>query len=165
MTNAQDARLVRITTRALGGSVSNQIPLTAGKDNRFEVVVEGIAGILLSTSDQPYSLDIAAFDISAGTNPHSENNNFTQRRSEAFTAVNGWPEQGRDLYRYAQRHRRCARPPSPVLCYLDERQSDRLLRREPAVPIVPARSKGRRRPADRSAISCSQQFAGTAERK
>jgi hypothetical protein len=92
MTNAQDARLVRITTRALGGSVSNQIPLTAGKDNRFEVVVEGIAGILLSTSDQPYSLDIAAFDISAGTNPHSENNNFTQRRSEAFTAVNGWPD-------------------------------------------------------------------------
>jgi hypothetical protein len=91
MTNSQDARLVRITTRALGGSVSSQIPLTAGKDNRFEVVVEGIAGILLSTSEQPYSLDIAAFDISAGTNPDSEDNNFTQRRSEAFTAVNGWP--------------------------------------------------------------------------
>jgi hypothetical protein len=91
MTNAQDAKLVRITTRALGGSVSNQIPLTGGEDNRFEVVVEGIAGILLSTSSQPYSLDVVAFDISAGTNPHSENNNFTQRRSEAFDAVNGWP--------------------------------------------------------------------------
>ena len=91
MTNAQDAKLVRITTRALGGSVSNQIPLTAGKDSRFEVVVEGIAGILLSASGQPYSLDIVAFDISAGTNPHNENNNFTQRKSEAFDAVNGWP--------------------------------------------------------------------------
>jgi hypothetical protein len=91
MTNAQDAKLVRITTRALGGSVSNQIPLTAGKDNRFEVVVEGIAGTLLSTSGQPYSLDIVAFDISAGTNPHSGDNNFTQRKSEAFDAVHGWP--------------------------------------------------------------------------
>jgi hypothetical protein len=63
MTNGQNAKLVRIATRALGGSVSNQMPLTAGKNNRFEVVVEGIAGSLLSTSGQPYSLDIAAFDI------------------------------------------------------------------------------------------------------
>jgi len=91
MTNAQDAKLVRVTTRALGGSVSSQIPLTAGKDNRFEVVVEGISGILLSTSGQPYALDIVAFDISAGANPHSENNNFTQGRSEAFDPVDGWP--------------------------------------------------------------------------
>ena len=91
MTNALNAKLVRITTRALGGSVSTQMPLIAGKDNRFDVVVEGIAGSLLSASGQPYSLEIAAFDISAGTNPHSESNNFTQRRSEAFDAVDGWP--------------------------------------------------------------------------
>ena len=91
MINAHNAKLVRVITRALGGSVSTQMPLIAGKDNRFDVVVEGIAGSLLSASGQPYSLEIAAFDISAGTNPHSESNNFTQRRSEAFDAVDGWP--------------------------------------------------------------------------
>src|SRR5215469_6480060 len=91
MTNALNAKLVRITTRALGGSVATQMPLIAGKDNRFDVVVEGIAGSLLSTSGQPYSLEIVAFDISAGANPHSVSNNFTQRRSEAFDAGYGWP--------------------------------------------------------------------------
>jgi hypothetical protein len=91
MTNALNAKLVRITTRVLGGSVSTQMPLIAGKDNRFDVVVEGIAGSLLSASGQPYSLEIVAFDISAGTSPHSESNNFTQKRSEAFEAVDGWP--------------------------------------------------------------------------
>ena len=93
MINAHNAKLVRVITRALGGSVSTQMPLTARKrkDNRFEVVVECIAGSYLGTSRQPYSLDILAFDISAGANPHSESNNFTQRRSEAFDAVGGWP--------------------------------------------------------------------------
>jgi hypothetical protein len=91
MTNAQAAKLMRITTRALGGNVSTQMPLTAGKDNRFEVVVEGIAGGVLSASGQPYSLEIVAFDISAGTTPHSESNNFTQRRQEAFDLAYGWP--------------------------------------------------------------------------
>jgi hypothetical protein len=75
----------------LGGSVSDEMPLRAGKNNQFEVVVEGIAGILLGTSGQPYSLEIGAFDISAGTSPHSESNIFTQRRLEAFDAANGWP--------------------------------------------------------------------------
>lgn len=93
MTNAQNAKLVRVTTRALGGGVSTQIPLTSRKrtESRFEVVVEGIAGSYLGTSSQPYTLDILAFDISTGANPHSESNNFTQRRSEAFDAVDGWP--------------------------------------------------------------------------
>jgi hypothetical protein len=91
MINAQNAKLTRITTRALGGRVSTQMPLTAGTDNRFEVVVEGIAGSVLSGSGQPYSLDIVAFDISAGTTPHSKSNNFTQRRQEAFDVADGWP--------------------------------------------------------------------------
>jgi hypothetical protein len=91
MTNALNAKLVRVTTRSSGGSAATQIPLTAGQDDRFDVVVEGIAGSLLSASGQPYSLEIVAFDISAGTSPHSESNNFNQRRSEAFDAAYGWP--------------------------------------------------------------------------
>ena len=89
MTNALNAKLVRVTTRSSGGSAATQIPLTAGQDDRFDVVVEGIAGSLLSASGQPYSLEIVAFDISAGTSPHSESNNFNQRRSEAFDAAYG----------------------------------------------------------------------------
>jgi hypothetical protein len=91
MTNAQNAKLVRVTTRSLGGSVPDQMPLTSGRENQFDVVVEGIAGNLLSTSGQPYSLEIVAFDVSAGANPHSEGNNFTQERLEEFDAVYGWP--------------------------------------------------------------------------
>jgi hypothetical protein len=91
MTNALNAKLVRVTTRASGGSAATQMPLIAGQDNRFDVVVEGIAGSLLSASRQPYSLEIVAFDISAGTSPHSASNNFNQRRSETFDAADGWP--------------------------------------------------------------------------
>ena len=59
MTNAQTARLVRVTTRAPGGAVASETPLAAGNGNQFDVVVvEGLAGRLLSTTGQPYSLEI-----------------------------------------------------------------------------------------------------------
>ena len=91
MINAHNAKLVQITTRALGGSVPSDIPLTTGEGNQFRVVVEGMAGRLLSTTGQPYSLEIVASDITMGGNPHSESNNFTQQRSEQFDGVDGWP--------------------------------------------------------------------------
>ena len=90
MTNAQTARLVRVTTRALGGAVPSETPL-AENGTKFEVAVEGLAGHLLSTTGQPYSLEIVAFDVTAGGNPHSERNNFTQKRLEQFDGVDGWP--------------------------------------------------------------------------
>lgn len=90
MTNAHTARLVRVTTRALGGSVPSEIPLAADR-NQFNVVVEGVAGRLLSTSGQPYALEIVAFDVTAGANPHNQRNNFTQKRLEQFDGVDGWP--------------------------------------------------------------------------
>jgi hypothetical protein len=90
MTNAHSARLVRVTTRAFGGAVPSELPL-AGHGNRFDVVVEGLAGRLLSTTGQPYSLEIVALDVTAGGNPHSERNNFTQKRLEQFDGVDGWP--------------------------------------------------------------------------
>jgi hypothetical protein len=91
MINAQTARLVRVTTRAPGGAVPSETPLSAGNCDQFEVVVEGLAGRLLSTTGQPYSLEIVAFDVTAGCNPHSERNNFTQKRLEQFDGVDGWP--------------------------------------------------------------------------
>jgi hypothetical protein len=91
MTNAQTARLVRVTTRALGGAVPSETPLAAEHGDQFDVVVEGLAGRLLSTTGQPYSLEIVAFDVTAGCNPHSERNNFTQKRLEQFDGVDGWP--------------------------------------------------------------------------
>jgi hypothetical protein len=92
MANANNAKLMRITTRALGGNVPNEIPLTAGKGNQFSVVVEGTAGRVLGTSSQPYMLEIVALDITAGANPHSEANHFTHRRLERFDAAHGWPD-------------------------------------------------------------------------
>jgi hypothetical protein len=91
MTNAYNARLVRVTTRASGGSVPTEFPLTRADSTHFDVVVEGTAGRVLATTGQPYSLEIVAFDITAGANPHSERNHFTQRRLEQFDAVDGWP--------------------------------------------------------------------------
>jgi hypothetical protein len=91
MTNAHGARLVRVTTRALGGAVPSELPLGAGDRNQFSVVVEGVAGRLLSTTGQPYSLEITALDVTAGANPHSDHNDFTQRRLEQFDGVDGWP--------------------------------------------------------------------------
>jgi hypothetical protein len=91
MINAHNAKLVRITTRAMGGGVSSDIPLTTGEGNQFGVVVEGVAGRLLSTTGQPYALEIVASDVTTGANPHSESNNFTQRRLEEFDGVDGWP--------------------------------------------------------------------------
>jgi hypothetical protein len=92
MTNANNAKLLRITTRALGGVVPNEIPLASGKGNQFSVVVEGTAGRVLGASGQPYMLEIVALDITAGANPHSEANRFTQRRLERFDAAHGWPD-------------------------------------------------------------------------
>jgi hypothetical protein len=90
MSNANNARLVRIATRAWGGIIDSTTPLTAEGD-RFEVVVEGRAGFVLGASGQPYTLEIGAFDITAGVNPHSAANGFTQRRVEQFDAAHGWP--------------------------------------------------------------------------
>jgi hypothetical protein len=92
MVNANNAKLIQITTRASGGSVPNEIPLTSGKGNQFSVVVEGTAGRVLGASGQPYMLEIVAFDLTAGANPHSGANHFTQRRLERFDAAHGWPD-------------------------------------------------------------------------
>ena len=91
MANANNAKLMRRTTRAVGGKVPNELPLTAGKGNQFSVVVEGTAGRVLGASGQPYMLEIVALDITAGANPHSDANHFTQRRLERFDAAHGWP--------------------------------------------------------------------------
>jgi hypothetical protein len=92
MANANNAKLIRITTRAVGGKVPNELPLTAQKGNQFSVVVEGTAGRVLGASCQPYLLEIVALDVTAGANPHSEANHFTQRRLERFDAAHGWPD-------------------------------------------------------------------------
>jgi hypothetical protein len=90
MPNANNAKLVRIATRALGSHIATTTPLATGY-NSFEVVVEARAGSVLGASAQPYSLAISALDITTGTNPHSEANNFSQQRLERFSASYGWP--------------------------------------------------------------------------
>jgi hypothetical protein len=47
---------------------------------------------VLATSGQPYTIEIVAFDLTAGVNPHTPLNKFTQRRSEQFDAADGWPD-------------------------------------------------------------------------
>lgn len=90
MSNANNAKLVRIATRSWGSNIDDATPLT-DEDNRFQVVVEGKAGTVLGASGQPYALEIGAFDITAVINPHSAANDFTQRRIEQFDAAHGWP--------------------------------------------------------------------------
>jgi hypothetical protein len=91
MPNANTAKLVRVTTRALGGSIFSDTPLGA-LSYRFDVVVEGRSGRVLGASDQPYGLRISALDLTTGANPHSLENNFSQQRMESFDAAHGWPE-------------------------------------------------------------------------
>jgi hypothetical protein len=90
MSNAYNATLARVATRPWGGYMTSTTPLATGGD-RFEVVVEGRAGVVLATSGQPYTIEIVAFDITAGVNPHSALNNFTQRITEQFDVADGWP--------------------------------------------------------------------------
>jgi hypothetical protein len=35
---------------------------------------------------------MSAFDFTAGANPHSAENTFTQKRVESFDAAHGWPD-------------------------------------------------------------------------
>ena len=91
MPNANNAKLVKITTRALGGGVPTDNPLSAAYA-QFDVVVEGRAGRVLGVSSQPYELQISALDLTTGTNPHTAANNFSQRRMERFDAAHGWPD-------------------------------------------------------------------------
>lgn len=90
MSNAHNAKLARVATRPWGGCTTSTTPLATGGD-RFQVVVECSAGVVLATSGQPYTIEIVAFDITAGVNPHSTLNNFTQQITEQFDTVNGWP--------------------------------------------------------------------------
>jgi hypothetical protein len=91
MPNANTAKLIRVTTRVLGGALFSDTPLHELR-NQFDVVVEGRSGKVLGASGQPYGLRISALDLTTGTNPHSGANNFTQQRVEAFDAAHGWPD-------------------------------------------------------------------------
>jgi hypothetical protein len=91
MPNANNAKLVRITTRAFGGDIFSDTPLSA-LTYRFDVVVEGRSGRVLGASGQPYGLRISALDLTTGRNPHSAANNFSQQRIEAFDGPHGWPD-------------------------------------------------------------------------
>jgi hypothetical protein len=91
MPNSNTAKLVRVTTRALGGDLQSDLPLSAAR-NQFNVMVEGRSGCVLGASGQPYGLRISALDLTTGANPHSAENNFGQERMERFDAAHGWPE-------------------------------------------------------------------------
>jgi hypothetical protein len=91
MPNANTAKLVRVTTRAVGGAIFSDTPLS-GLSNRFDVVVEGRSGQVLGASGQPYGLRISALDLTTGANPHSAANNFSQQIIEGFDAAHGWPD-------------------------------------------------------------------------
>jgi len=91
MPNVNAAKLVRITTRVVGGGTLSDTPLSAFS-NQFDVVVEGKSGPVLGASYQPYVLRISALDLTTGANPHSAGNNFSQQRLERFHAANGWPD-------------------------------------------------------------------------
>jgi hypothetical protein len=133
---------MRRTTPAVGGKVPNELPLTAGKGNQFSVVVEGTAGRVLGASGQPYMLEIVALDITAGANPHSEANHFTQRRLERFDAAHGWPDKVSLFTVTLNELAAVEGPPAALLCHVDQCESDHLLRGEPAISTVQGRSWG-----------------------
>jgi hypothetical protein len=89
--NPNHAQLVRITVQEPQRIVPDQA--SAGPPAfQFEVNVEGRAGTVLGASAQPYTLSLCAFDFTAGTNPHSHANTFTQQRVELFDLAHGWPD-------------------------------------------------------------------------
>lgn len=87
--NPNHAELVRLTVREPQPLVGPPLGSVAF---RFDVVVEGRAGSVLGASGQPYALTVSAFDFTAGTNPHSTDNTFTQKRVESFELAHGWPD-------------------------------------------------------------------------
>jgi hypothetical protein len=89
--NPNHAQLGRITVQEPQRIVPDQASAIGPPAFRFEVVVEGRAGTVLGASAQPYTLSLTAFDFTAGTNPHSHANTFTQQRVELFDAAHGWP--------------------------------------------------------------------------
>jgi len=91
MPNANTAKLVQVTTRAFGGRIFSDTPLSV-LSRQFDVVVEGKSGQVLGGSGQPYRLRISALDLITGTNPHSAANAFSQERIERFDADHGWPD-------------------------------------------------------------------------
>jgi hypothetical protein len=90
--NPNHAQLGRITVQEPQSIVPDQASAIGPPAFQLEVIVEGRAGAVLGASAQPYTLSLCAFDFTAGTNPHSQANTFTQQRVELFDAAHGWPD-------------------------------------------------------------------------
>lgn len=90
--NPNHAQLVRVTAQEPQRIVPDQASAIGSPTFQFDVIVEGKAGDVLGASAQPYTLSMCAFDFTAGTNPHSLANTFTQQRVERFDVAHGWPD-------------------------------------------------------------------------
>jgi hypothetical protein len=90
--NPNHAELVQVSVREPERMVWDQASATRQPACKFHVIVEAKAGNVLGASAQPYTLSLYAFDFTAGTNPHSPANTFTQQRAERFDSTHGWPD-------------------------------------------------------------------------
>ncbi len=92
MPNPNDADVVRVYTRETGGAIASTTPHVSTGGHSFEVVAEAEAGSVLGGSNQPYTISLVAFDLTAGGNPGAP---FTVAANEAFNTTSGnisaWP--------------------------------------------------------------------------
>lgn len=90
--NPNHAELVWVAVREPRTTVSDQPSAAGATKVQLDIIVEGKAGGVLGRSGQPYKLSIFVFDFTAGANPNSVANNFTQHVVERFDAAHGWPD-------------------------------------------------------------------------
>jgi hypothetical protein len=90
--NPNHAELVRVTVRGPRQIIGDHASTIGPPAFQFDVIVEGEAGQVLGASAQPCTLSMFAFDFTAGANPDSAANSFTQQRVERFDVAHGWPD-------------------------------------------------------------------------
>jgi hypothetical protein len=66
MTQANNAEIVRVYTRELGGTIEDLSPTVSAGSHQFEVIVEAEAGSVRANNDSSYTITLTAFDITAG---------------------------------------------------------------------------------------------------
>jgi len=86
--NANDATLAELATAQSGSMVRDDAPNAPARDG-FDLIVAAAAGSALGSSGAPYTLTIAAIDLTTASQPWPP-----QILHQAFDAASGWKLSG-----------------------------------------------------------------------
>lgn len=97
--NANDARLVRLYATETGGEVEDNTPTAPGSGTAppatsFDLLLEAEAGQNVGSSGIEYSLDIVAYDVTAGDNEPALNPTIPAQKFNAGDTGSVWKQSG-----------------------------------------------------------------------